>query len=380
MNNLKIAFVSDAVYPWNVGGLETLESAEAQELAKHHELHFFSLQWPGMEKKDFRKNGIMYHTMYRIDPKNFYRHGRRSIREALIFSASLFRIFFYRFDYIQSNEFPILQIPLLRIYCSITGCRLILDMHEVWDREYWIDYLGGGIRGNLANAFASWVLKMADAYVVNSSVTAVKLASLGVPESKIHEFSPVINDEELKSIQDSGGSKLVVFSGRLIKEKRLDKWIKAVKAASTKVKGMRALIIGEGPEQAELKKLIRRLRLDKIVGMRKFYHTEKKNELYKAIKGAKVLLQMSEREGLSIIVLESLALGTPVLLPSHSPIPEEVKKMCVITDEISIPYELEKILKSSDKRKYLRNTEELNNFSISRINAFYSNLFRKLRQ
>ena len=61
---MKIAFVSDAVYPWNVGGLETLESTESKELAKHHEVHFFSLKWPGM-KKDFRQNNISYHTLPR---------------------------------------------------------------------------------------------------------------------------------------------------------------------------------------------------------------------------------------------------------------------------------------------------------------------------
>ncbi len=374
---MKIAFVSDAVYPWNVGGLETLESTEAQELAKTHEVHFFSLKWPGM-KKDFRHNGIMYHTLHDITAERFYRHGRRSIREAIIYALGLFRIFFYKFDYIQSNEFPIVQIPILRIYCKLTGCKLILDMHEVWDIKYWKSYLGGGVRGNMANIFTSFVLKMADAYVANSSATVEGLEKLGIDKRKIHLFSPVINDNELKEIKTKKEEKTVIFSGRLIREKRIDKWLRAVKGASKNVKGIKAVIIGEGPEKNAIAKMIKRLKLNGIVESRDFYRTANKSDLYRRIKESKVLLQMSEREGLSIIVLESLALGTPVLLPVYSPVPNEVKEMCVVRDEISIPSELGEMLNCKDKSKYIKNIDRLGNFSVSHTNKFYSNLFKKL--
>ncbi len=374
---MNIAFVSDAVYPWNVGGLETLESTEAQELAKEHDVHFFSLQWPGMKKKDFRHNNIMYHTLHKISTEKFYRHGRRSIREALIFSFGLFRIFFYKFDYIQSNEFPILQIPILKLYCMLNDCKLILDMHEVWDSGYWTSYLGR-VPGAFANLFASTVLKFADAYIANSSATAKKLEELGIDKGKIRIFSPVINDKKLSRIKVKKDKKCVFFSGRLIKEKRLDKWLEAIKAVSKRVKGIKAIIIGDGPEKTAIRHTINRLKLNGIVELRDFYRTENKRELYRRMKSSKVLLQMSEREGLSIIVLESLALGTPVLLPDYSPIPKEVKDMCVVEDEISIPYRLENILLSGAKSSYIKNGAGLKNFSVSNTNKFYSSLFSRL--
>lgn len=376
---MKIAFVSDAVYPWNVGGLETLESTEAQELAKTHDVHFFSLRWPGMKPK-FRHNGITYHTFHNITSERFYRHGRRSIREAIAYTFGLLRLFSYRFDYIQSNEFPILQIPLLKLYCAITNCKLILDMHEVWDKEYWTSYLGTGVTGIMANAFASAVLKMADAYIANSSVTSERLEKLGVRPERIYLFSPVINDKELRGIKAKENDRSVIFSGRLIKEKRLDKWLTAVKSASKGVKSLKATIIGDGPEKERIASLIKRYHLDKTVRLQGFYHTEKKNELYRKIKESKVLLQMSEREGLSIIVLESLALGTPVLIPTDSPIPSEVKEMCVVKDEIAIPYQLEQMLKSPDKRKFLKNLDRLDNFSVSHVNRFYTTLFQRIKE
>ncbi len=375
---MKIAFVSDAVYPWNIGGLETLESTESHELAKKHEVHFFSLKWPGMEK-DFVRDRIHYHTLHEISNEKFYRHGRRSIRESIVYSLGLARIFFYKFDYIQSNEFPILQIPMLRLYCKLTGCKLILDMHEVWDREYWYVYLGR-FGGTLGSFFASTVLKMADGYVVNSSVTAHRLGNLGVPERKIHIFSPVIDDKTILGIKSARESKTVIFSGRLIKEKRVDKLLEVVKLVSARVKGMRAIIIGEGPERLALERMVKRMSLSGIVEIRDFYKTEDKSEIYRRIKESKVFLQMSEREGLSIIVLESLALGTPVLLPDYSPIPEEVKSMCVVRDEMSLPYQLESMLNSPDKRKFLKNASGLERFSASKTNKFYLRMFAMLRR
>jgi len=374
---MKIAFVSDAVYPWNIGGIETLECTEAKELAKRHEVHFFSLRWPGMEK-DFTRSNIRYHTLHNITVAKFYSHGRRSIRQAIAYTLGLVRIFFYKFDYIQSNEFPILQIPLLRLYCKLTGCKLILDMHEVWDREYWMSYLGGGVRGHMANVFSSSVLKMADAYIANSSVTAKKLVSLGIDKSKVFEFSPVIDDKKLNSIKAGPEGKSVIFSGRLIKEKRVDKWIKVVKSATKRVKTLKGIIIGEGPERKPLEGQIKGAKMGKSIEIRDFYHEEDKADLYRRIKDSKVLLQMSEREGLSIIVLESLFLGTPVLLPEYSPIPKEVKEMCVVKDEVSISDALSEMVESKDKSKYIKNPELLKTFSASNTNAFYGELFDRL--
>ncbi len=373
---MRIAFVSDAVYPWNVGGLETLESTEAKELAKSHEVHFFSLQWPGMPKKDFMHNGIMYHTLHKITTEKFYRHGRRSIREALVFSFGLFRIFFYKFDCIEANEFPILHIPILKLYCMLKDCKLILDVHEVWDRGYWSNYLGG-IPGFFANLYASAVLRLADAYITNSSITASGLHSLGVDKDKITVFSPVINDMELSRVRMGRGRKSVIFSGRLIKEKRLDKWIYVMKAATRLSKGLEGVIIGDGPEKGSIREMIRRSGLKRIE-MRDFYRTEAKLQLYRRIKESSMLLQMSEREGLSIIVLESLALGTPVVLPDYSPIPDEVRSMCVVCGEHEMPKTIARIAKSRDKGSFIRNSGMLGRFSASHTNEFYRKLFKKL--
>jgi glycosyltransferase involved in cell wall biosynthesis len=369
---MRIAFVSDSVYPWNFGGLETLERAEADGLAKEHELHFFSMRWPGMES-EFRKNGITYHTFHDIDVSRFYRHGRRSIREAVAFSAGLLKIFRYRFDVIQSNEFPIIHIPILKAYCAITGCRLIIDVHEVWDLPYWTTYLGK-VKGYLADVYANWALRMADHYIANSTITEQRLKALGIPERRISVFAPVIDDRAIARIKPTRQRREIIFVGRMIKEKRIDKWLDVLKrtAKMTKVRG---LLIGDGPDRKRIEARIRRMGLGRrveVLGFQKDNRT-----VFKRIKEAGLLLHMSEREGLSLIALESIALGTPVLLPSYTPIPKDVKDMCIVVDEERLP-EVAKSILDGPKDDYIMNRELIERFYISKVGWFYRDLFGKL--
>jgi glycosyltransferase involved in cell wall biosynthesis len=89
-----------------------------------------------------------------------------------------------------------------------------------------------------------------------------------------------------------------------------------------------------------------------------------------------LLLNMSEREGLSIITLESLALGVPVMLPSYSPIPPEVKDMCIVKDRKDIPSAISDVLKGA--KTVSPDTQKLEIFSTSNVIRFYNQVFAKL--
>ena len=134
--------------------------------------------------------------------------------------------------------------------------------------------------------------------------------------------------------------------------------------------------MGKGPEEEALNEMRRKLGLENSVEMLKDLD---RKELYRLVKGSCALIHMSEREGLSLITLESLALGTPVVLPNYTAIPEEVKKMCVVEKEKNIPDRVVEILRSGDPSAYIHDKKGLDEFSLSNTNEFYENLFRKLR-
>ena len=200
---------------------------------------------------------------------------------------------------------------------------------------------------------------------------------LGVDRDRINVFSPVVDDVTIRNIKQGKRSNTIIFSGRLIKEKRFDKWLNVVKEVSKRIPSLKAVLIGEGPESENIKRMIANYGLGKTVEFRKFYPESRIRELYSAIKSAGLLLNMSEREGLSIIGLQSLALGTPVVLPDYSPIPKEVKEMCVVESERNIANTVVKILTSGNKKRYIRNMDKLKAFSKSSVNDFYNRMFEK---
>jgi len=375
---MRIAFVYDVPYPWHVGGIESMNYNEAEELAKKHEVHFFTTKWEGMPGKNFRYNGIHYHAIHATEQSKIYRHGRRSIREALAYASSMRRIFDYDFDVVITNAFPILHLSTIKRYCRSRGAKLIIEVAEVWDRDYWMKYMGRAM-GRVAFSYSRRAIGGADFYVTISSATTEKLVKFGVSGSKISVFAPNLDNEAIERVRRERirRTKLVLFSGRMIKEKRIDRWLIAFKSAQMDDHSLRGLIIGSGPEKREIENRIRDLGLRGRVVVRNFYRTNA--ELYRKIRQAALVLHMSEREGLGIIAIESVALGTPVVLPSDTPIPKEVREMCVVSDENEIPKRIIEIANSGDPERYIHNRKNLATFSKSEVIKFYGALFSRLR-
>ena len=160
---------------------------------------------------------------------------------------------------------------------------------------------------------------------------------------------------------------IVMYAGRLIKEKRLDLWVEAVAKAHGLDNSIKGLIIGLGPEEATIAKLIKRY---PFISMRKPYSS--KAQLYKAIGSSMCMLNMSEREGLSVITIESAALGTAPVLPSYTPIPEEVKNLSIVKDVKGIPQAIADI--ASGRIKYKIDRKKLERFDVKGVNGAFKRM------
>ncbi len=372
---MKIAFVADVAYPWHVGGIEIVNYNEAIALSKGHEIDFFSMKWPGMQG-EFTKDGIRYHTFHDADKSKLYAGGRRSIGEAFAFSLGLHRLFRYKFDAIISNQFPVLHLPILYLYSKLKKCKLILEVVEVWDKAYWISYLGP-VLGRIGSFCYSLTMKGACYYIANSSMTAERLFHAGISRERISVFTPILDDTLVASIPEAKDSvpRTIAFSGRLIKEKRMDKWLDIVKKVN-EIVPIKAVIIGNGPERDIIKAKIVELDLSNVVAMKDFFATKK--ELYQEFNSASAFLLMSEREGLGAVAIESIALGTPAFLPLDSPVPEEVKDMCVVGEEAELVRALADIMVNDKKSRYIRNMGNLDSFRISMVPKLYNGIFSKI--
>ena len=83
---MKIAFVSDSIYPYNKGGKETRSYDLAVKLAeKGHEVHFYTMKfWEGEDV--IKKDGFYLHGICKELP--LYKNNRRYIWQGICFGLN----------------------------------------------------------------------------------------------------------------------------------------------------------------------------------------------------------------------------------------------------------------------------------------------------
>lgn len=107
----------------------------------------------------------------------------------------------------------------------------------------------------------------------------------------------------------------VIFTGRLLSHKNVDMLIKAIAILKKHMPQIRCLIIGQGPESENLKKLTNKLELGKNVDFSEFI--ENHDKVLSLIKSARVFVLPSSREGFGIVAVESFACDTPVVTADY---------------------------------------------------------------
>ena len=136
-------------------------------------------------------------------------------------------------------------------------------------------------------------------------------------------------------------------------------------------------MVGTGPELEKLERLAR----EKARGKVTFVHGLSTRRLYREICESKALVMPSEREGLSLVALEALALGTPVVVMDTSSIPREVRKYCIEVKEGRLGRALNAISSRygvDEKKNEDVSREVLEEFSGDRAGKVYSGIMRRL--
>ncbi|MGC8699783.1 MAG: glycosyltransferase family 4 protein [Candidatus Micrarchaeia archaeon] len=368
---MKIAFAYDSAYPWFNGGIEKRRFLIMENLAKNgHEVHCFTMQREGMPGKEFRYKGINYHCCGVAMPvEKMYVHGRRNIRWPLKYALILpFKLAKYDdFDIIDADAFPFLHLFTIWLYAKLKKIRFVITWHEVWKKEYWQKYMGRfpGLIGYLIESLSP---KLTNSFISNSEETAKMLKEEFGKESII--FPAAVSSEEF-DIGDVERKNQFIFVGRLVPEKRVDMVLKAIAETSA-----RAKIIGIGPEEKRLKELASKLGLKNRVS---FARRVSRKKLFKSIKESKALLMFSSREGLSLITIEAMMLGTPVLIVGSTSLPKEVRELCTVLDERNMGREINNFL--SNYAKYEEGAKKIKALAKERFSAdmagkIYSKLAR----
>ena len=314
---MKIAFLSDSVYPFRKGGKETRSYELASELAKrNHEVHFYTMKfWKG--KDIIKKNNITFHGICKEYP--LYNGKNRSIKQAILFGFAAFKLLkpSEDFDVLDADHMVYFHLWPAKLACILKRKNLVVTWHEVWGKEYWKQYMGRkGILGYIMEKLSS---KLPNKIISISNQTSNRLKKeFKIPSRKISTIPCAIHLQKLNKIKPSREKSDIIFAGRLISHKNINiliKSIKIIKQSNKKYNSIKCIIIGDGPEKENLINLTKELNLEKNIIFKGII--EKTEDVYSMIKSSKVFVLPSTREGFGIVVIEANALGIPVIAINH---------------------------------------------------------------
>lgn len=307
---MKIAFVYDAVYPWEKGGAQKRIWELARRLAEDHEVHLYGMHyWDGPTVME--REGVTFHGV--CDPQELYVDGRRSIPQAIRFAAKLApALLKEEFDIIDCQEFPYFPCFSSKAHELLRSSTLVITWYEVWD-DYWYEYLGK--KGIFGKVVERATLTLAVTIIPISEYIKADIEELGRTEG-LQVVENGVDFDGLREIPEADTEWDAIYFGRLSKHKNVDILLETVDIVSQQL-GTRLScgIIGDGPERESLEQYAADLGVDDQVEFLGFIEADE--DVIANIKVASVFVLPSIREGFPNTILEANACGVPSIVVDH---------------------------------------------------------------
>lgn len=303
-----IAFVSDAIYPYNKGGKEKRLFEITTRLAKegYYVTIYCMKWWQGTDERI--EHGVRLKAISPLYP--LYSGKRRSFRQAIFFMLHCIKLIREKFDILDVDHMPHLVLFSTKIVALIKRKPMVATWHEVWGRDYWRKYVGS--LGDICYLIELISSKLPDRIVAVSKHTQ----NLLLTELKVKQPTIVVsNGIDTKLFNDikprSDRHYDLIFAGRLLSHKNIDLVIDVVEKLKSSLTQITCLIIGQGPERESLEKLVSQKNLENNVSFIDFVESDK--ELYGLFKSSKIFVFPSSREGFGVVALEANASYLPVI-------------------------------------------------------------------
>ena len=195
------------------------------------------------------------------------------------------------------------------------------------------DFFGGSkyVNKSLFAMFVSKIIELKTKKIISISNAVKKYFSSGLismNKKKIKTIYYGIDKKYIDTITNKKNeislpsNKLIFGSvGRLVKQKNFEFIIQSFKSYNKSNNQNSILVIaGKGPEEKNLKFLVKKLNLKKRVIW--LGHV---NNVGNFLKKIDIFCMNSKFEGLGLVMLEAMAIGKPIIAPRTSAIPEVVK-------------------------------------------------------
>lgn len=141
---------------------------------------------------------------------------------------------------------------------------------------------------------------------------------LGIPAAKIHVIATGV--EAPTALPPRCCEPVIGTVARLIPSKGVDVFLRAVQLLRPEIPGLRAVVIGDGPERKKLMALSRALGLAETVNFLGY-----RDDIQVQLQNLAAFVLATRSEGLGISILEAMAAGVPVVATAVGGVPELIK-------------------------------------------------------
>ncbi|MBX0296659.1 glycosyltransferase family 4 protein [Haloarcula nitratireducens] len=310
---MRVAFVSNVVYPFNTGGAEKRIHEIGTRLADDgHDVTIYGRHfWDG--PKEITHEGM---TLRAVSPeRELYTgaDGERSITEALEFAKDVVIPLQRRrdeHDVVVASVFPYFPVLAAKLSTLSAATPVVTTWHEVW-RTYWDDYLGNlAPFGKLVERVTARIPQYP---IAVSGVTANRLTEIGPDSSQIQTVPNGIDYTGIQETTPADDGFDVLFAGRLIEDKRVDLLLEAFDRVAPPETTLG--IVGDGPKRAALEQQARNLDSAPQISFLGFL--EEYEDVLAQMHAADVFASPSTREGFGITFAEAMAADCTVIAADH---------------------------------------------------------------
>ena len=237
---------------------------------------------------------------------------------------------------------------------------------------------------------AARILRHADAVVCVSAGLLEQLAERGVPAERLSvipngvpeapRLSPARRAELDAELGFEPGAPVAAVIGRLVPQKAHDRFFRAVALVKETLPQARFLVVGDGPLRAELEAMAAALGLSEQVRF-----TGIRDDVPALIGRTDLVVFSSVWEGLSIVALEALAAGVPLVSTDVAGTRELLVTgagLVVPHDDAALAAAIAELLSDPSRRREMGaagRALHAERFSTARMSAAYRELYESLR-
>jgi len=337
---MKIGLFTDTYKP-QINGVVTAIDVLAKELSKNHDVYIFAPKVPGHE--DRKKNVFRYSSFKFLFQPEYRIAVPYSIKEIedlhldVIHTHTPFSIGILGAFVAKKN-----QIPLIHTYHTL-----------IPEYVHYITSYGKPLTTKVAEKVSALYCNLCDVVIAPSKNVKKLLKKYGV-KRRIEIIPSTIKEplevstKEIKRKFGLDNKKVLLFVGRLGKEKNVDFLLRVFKKVNNKDPDTHLLIVSSGPERKNLENLALELNVPvTFTG----YLSDK--DLARCYKAADIFVFASTTETQGLVLLEAMSYGKPFVAVKAGGINIPKGGLMAKCEEKDFANKVLKVLKNDKLRKRL---------------------------